>query len=122
MADYRVYYDDGSTYDGPPEQAPERGVQCIVHKDPMQGRYILMGVQAADPERPAPSPGQFGYYCWHVDETGRGYWDIHDINGVWDYLASPGWKRVLFGRSIPNEQFLEIHSRADQDPDFPQSG
>jgi len=99
---WRIYYTSGSTYDGAPEDAPERGVQCIVHDAAETGRTIL---------------SRFDFYCWHPDRAIP--WDGHDIFGLWDYLAAPGWKRVIFGESIPNEDFAAIHEQAEQDPDFP---
>ena len=104
MADHlpwRIYYTSGATYDSAPEDAPERGVQCIVTADPTTGRAIL---------------SKFDFYCWHEDREVP--WDGHDIFGLFDYLASPGWKRVVFGESIPNEAFAAIHEAAENDPDF----
>ncbi len=39
-------------------------------------------------------------------------WVGVDLFGLWDYLATDGWKRVLFGRTIPNAPYQEIYRRA----------
>ncbi|MHC4752905.1 MAG: hypothetical protein ACYTFW_23920 [Planctomycetota bacterium] len=40
--------------------------------------------------------------------------------GMYDYLIEPGFKRVLFGRTVTSDQFNEIFKRASNDPDFPE--
>jgi hypothetical protein len=35
-------------------------------------------------------------------------WYSSEIFGLWDYLDSPGQKRVLFGRSIEDEDYQKI--------------
>ena len=39
--DFRIYYGDGSTYEGEPEGAPAQNVQAIVWNDPESGAQDL---------------------------------------------------------------------------------
>jgi hypothetical protein len=104
---WRVYYDDGATYsnlDGPVEAAPALGVQCIVKRDAAPalesvGRVVMEG---------------FDHYWW----SGSEWWGA-DAFGLWDYLQRPGWKRVLFGRTLSTSDFVAIRRRALSDPGFP---
>jgi len=41
--DFRVYYSDGSTYDGVVENAPIYEVLLILEKDKLHGRRIVFG-------------------------------------------------------------------------------
>jgi len=87
-----IYYSDATTYQGPPERAPERDVQVIVQHDADHGWHLTLGSD---------------YYVWRT-----GAWVGVDLFGLWDYLAAPGWKRVLFGRTIGNEEFQAIYRKA----------
>lgn len=98
---WRVYYDDGATFDAAPEVAPAVGVICVVQPDPDHGRMVL---------------SKWDYYCWHPD---TGQWWGHDIFGLFDCLVRPGWKRVLFGRTVPTGVFRAVVARAECDADFP---
>lgn|SRR5512135_757499 len=98
---YRVYYADGSVYAGEPWNAPAWGVLVIVEKDPDHGRRL---VSAKD------------YYIW--DEDNSRWWSV-DFIGMVDYLGRPGKKRVLFGRTVPNEEWYDVMRIANEDPDFP---
>lgn len=98
---YRVYYSNGlalgsDEYD--PEHLPARDVQVIVQDDPEVG-------WAMEHTR--------DYYVWR-----DGRWRGADIFGLWDYLARPGWKRVLFGRTLLQDEYQEIYRRAKADRDF----
>jgi hypothetical protein len=95
---FRVYYGDGSTYDGEVADAPALGVQVIVEPDARVGRVLW---QRKD-------------YYWFSD----GHWSGGDIFGLFDYLARPGMKRVLFGRSVHAATFDDILQQAIDDPDF----
>jgi len=97
--DFRVYYHDQPPYDGVPELAPVFGVLVIVEKDADHGRRI---VQNGD------------YYGWVGDR-----WMPFDFAGLLDYLQSPGWKRVLIGRLVSNDDFQLAYNLANSDPDFP---
>jgi hypothetical protein len=96
---WRVYYGDGSTFDGDPSEAPALNVQAIAVADPVVGRFVW---SARD------------FYWWEHDQ-----WFGGDLFGVFDYLQRPGWKRVLFGRSIPRATFEAVMKRALEDEDLP---
>jgi hypothetical protein len=89
---WRLYYDDGSTWEGPVEAAPGLGVVVVLMTD-----FVIVG---------------HDFYCWHADQ---GRWWGADQAGLWDYLQQPGWKKVLFGRTVSNEQYGRIHARAMRD-------
>lgn len=99
MRDFRIYYADNTTYDGDPFQAPALGVLVIVEKDPDHGRRIVAGKD---------------YFVW----TGERWYTV-DYIGMIDYLIIPGPKRVLIGRTVPNQQWYDTFKKADEDPDFP---
>lgn len=110
--DWRIYYDDGSTYsseDGCAENAPAFGVQAIVQRDfddeiHNVGRYVLS----------SPMVDGNDYYWFE-----RGAWYGGEIFGLWDYLSRLGPRKVIFGRVVEKGRFREIRDRAMADPDFP---
>jgi hypothetical protein len=100
--DYRIYYGDGSTYsdeDGPADQAPKRNVQTIAQRNDLVGRRIERGDN---------------FYVW-TDHGWRGC----DQFGLYDYLIEPGFKVVLFGRSLPDAEYRAVLGRACKDPGLP---
>jgi len=92
MPKWLIFYDDRDPYSGLPEVAPERGVQAVIQEDETTGWYAITG---------------HDFYVWLGTE-----WQGVDHFGLWDYLASPGWKRVLFGRMIKAERYEEIQKAA----------
>ena len=98
---YRIYYDNGNTYDGEIQNAPAFGVMCIVEDSKKHGRLIV-------------SNGD--YYVYIVEEE---CWRSADFIGMVDYLQRPGWKKVLIGRLVDDQTFNRIFQMADKDPDFP---
>lgn len=99
MLDYRIYYADGTFYDGDPFNAPIFGVLVIVEKDKEQGRRLILGGD---------------YYGWDGKR-----WFPYDFPGLFDYLQTNGAKRVLIGRLVSNEDFQKIYDLANTDSDFP---
>jgi hypothetical protein len=100
---YRIYYDDGSTFDGAVESAPCDGVIVIVQDDPDVGRELL---HIKD------------FYYW---EFGR--WWGSDLYGMMDYLRRPGWKKIVAGRNTFYANYADLYRRANEDPDFaPKTG
>lgn len=99
---FKVFYDNGSTYVGDPFYAPVLGVLVIVEDDSEHGRRII---QNAD------------YYCWDNRGDGDRWWES-DFVGLVDYLITPGAKRVLIGKLVPNKVQEEVFQRAYNDPDF----
>lgn len=99
---WRVYYGDGTTFsneDGDVEDVPSRDVQVVVQVDTRTGW----------------SPLYSNDYYWYD----KGEWIGGDLFGLFDYLTRPGWKKVLFGRTISHEEYQTIVRRARQDKDFP---
>jgi hypothetical protein len=102
---WKIFYGDGSTYDseqGGPELAPARDVQVIINED---SEYLWATQTSSD------------YYVWD-NRTGELRWWGVDKFGLYDYLIEPGWKIVLFGRTISNEEYAAIFQRAKNDPEW----
>lgn len=95
---YRIYYGDGSTYDGDPESAPGLGVVVVAQDDPDVGRMLMC---------------RWDFYCWHGEQ-----WWGHDLVGLVDCLATPGWNRVLIGRTVSQDDWRRIYEAAESDPTF----
>jgi hypothetical protein len=96
---WRIYYANESIYsseDGGPETAPARGVIAILQpNEDQRGWHVLQ---------------QTDYYLWRDDWGGT--WQGADRQGRDFYLHDPGWKRVLFGESVPNSIYERITQRA----------
>ena len=101
---FRIYYADGmySDTDGDIFDAPAWGVQFVTTIGP-GGRWW----------------GRYGedYYWLDGDIIEGG-----DLGGLFDYLQRPGPRKVLFGRTIPDDQWSVLTERALHDPDYPQRG
>lgn len=91
----RIYYGDGTTYEG--DRPPARDVQVILQHDPERGPYFQSG---------------FDYYVWK-DAPAPGRWMGCDIFGLYDYLIDSGI--VLFGRTVTNAEYNAIYQRAKGD-------
>lgn len=100
---WRVYYDDGTTFDsrqGRPDDAPSAGVQCIVEDDPDAGRVVL---------------NSFDWYYFH---PASGMWWGSDLYGLLDKLLHRiPITGVCSGRNC--SRYREILDAAMSDPDFP---
>lgn len=95
---WRIYYGDWSEWgpdDGPVEDAPGLNVQVIAVTMPGGEVHLVSG---------------HNFYRW---EHGR--WWGSDDTGLWDYLAQPGWKKVILARTIPDETFGAIRAKAMRD-------
>lgn len=95
---FRIYYADGSTYDGDPFVAPPDGVICIVKLDQDNGRFLV---------------AQRDYYWFD------GEWFGGDLFGLFDHLRQPGPRKVVFGRFVTNRVYQKVIGKALADPDFP---
>lgn len=105
MLRYKIYYDDGTVYSGDPYYAPTSGVQVVAQEDSSssKGWILIHGIANA-------AQSDVGIYCWRDDGFG---WDIHDQAGFYDYLFNyKGPKAVIFGRTIPTEDFQKVLQRA----------
>jgi len=96
---WRIYYGDGEGFSGPPSQAPARNVQLIAQSDSENGWVAISG------------------HDYYVFRGGR--WFGVDLFGLYDYLIEPGWKRVLFGRTLTSSEYNEVWRQAMSDPDLP---
>jgi hypothetical protein len=92
---FKIFYDGNYTYEGDVYNAPSLGVICIVDCHDFPHLH-----ENSD------------YYIWQFREDG---WTGVDLFGLWDYLQTPGCKKVLFGRTISNDAFNHIHEAAYQD-------
>jgi hypothetical protein len=87
--------------DGPPSDAPTEGVICIV--------------QTADGGRSKDLIHSADYYA--IDEEGK--WTGMDASGIQDRRENNiTFSALKTGRWINTDRYLEIKSRAHNDPDF----
>lgn len=105
MPSWKIYYDDGSTFNNfqvSAIDAPSFGVICIVFPDDLVGRIILH---------------RHDWYYWIPSE---GRWSGGDIHGLLDRLLhNLGTIAIKQGRSTSNATFRQIMGLADKDKDFP---
>lgn len=103
MLSWRIYYDDGSTFDssqGAPDDAQAAGVQCIVEPDDIAGRVVL---------------NSFDWYYFHIES---GKWWGSDLCGLLDKLqARIPISGVCSGRNCLH--YHEILEQATNDKEFP---
>ncbi len=104
MLQWRIYYDDGSTFDnlqGTEDKAPPFGVQCVVQLD----------AEGASRDR-LQGPD---YYI--MTETGR--WIGCDLTGILDRLINRiPFSGLLVGRWIELTAYHEVTHKAARDRDF----
>jgi len=101
--DWKIYYGDGTTFsrnDGDPGEAPARDVQVIAQSSREHGWTAWSGRD---------------YYIWR-----DGQWFGVDLFGLYDYLVEPGWKRVLFGRTLVRAEYDLVWQRMMADPELPE--
>jgi len=87
-----IFYGDGTMFEGPPEKADTTNVQAIVQK----GKKNWHTVSHAD------------FYC--LDKE-MGFYGV-DEAGYYQYMFEPGYKLVMFGRTIDTEKFQKIFQTA----------
>jgi len=98
---WKIYYDGDQTYcdeDGPPELAPKRGVQVITVACDLTGYRF---------ER------EEHHYVW------KDAWFAVDNFGLYDYLIEPGFKIVLFGRTLSTPEYRKVLNKAMNDDYLP---
>ena len=108
MVAWRIYYGDGSTYsdeDGPLEDAPSQDAQVVVQRVTTNPNSIEL--------LHGNGPRVIDFFWW--DDS---VWLAGDSVGLFDYLARPGWKKVLVGRNLRTERFMAVLQRAAHDLDF----
>lgn len=102
---FRIYYGDGSVYEGPVADAPPVDVQCIVIPD-HRGTANEVGRQVMF---------TFEYYIY-----AEGQWmGISNLIDLIDHLLYRKVEKVLKGRMIQNDRYEAIIKRAHKDPGFP---
>lgn len=96
MKRYRIYYGDGSTYDGDPFLAPQTNVQVVL----TESTAAVQGFTLAC---------KHDRYYWNGT-----VWTPCDEAGMWDYLLMyRGPKALLFGRTtVRDEDFWATVTRA----------
>lgn len=98
MGKFRIYYDDGSTYEGDPYLAPPPGVIIIAIEAPDERRGFIL------------TKGKDSYYY----RDGR--WYGCDEGGFWDYMMIHiGPKAVVFGRTIRDDKYWKIIEKASKE-------
>ena len=106
---WKIFYAGGKTYsslDGPPELAPKTGVLAIIAPDDRVGRRV---------ERQSPVTGD-SYYIWTPENGGwRGACPFR----LAEYMFEPGYKLVLYGRTVTDKEYQDVLERAQNDPDLP---
>jgi hypothetical protein len=108
---FRIYYIDGSTYDGRPENAPRLPVVAICWNDADTSNQTLGRPVIREWDIYIYSDGVGG---WHGTNK---YADL--MNHLKTQGCGPGGVRcVLEGLWINNEHYKEILKRAETDPDF----
>ena len=100
---WKIFYLDGtySNKDGPPEFAPKLGVQAIILPDFRVGRRI---------ERSED------FYIWSPKNGG---WRGANHFRLSQYLYEPGFKLVLFGETLTDDDYAIVLNRAMNDPELP---
>ena len=88
-----IHYDDGSTFDGDPFDAPRTGVVAITRPDAWVGWVIVHGGD---------------YYCHEPERDG---WYCTDMIGMADYLTRCRNPLVLFGRMVSTAQYRALLDR-----------
>jgi hypothetical protein len=107
MTRWWIVYGDRSLYSdesGSAWDAPGRDVQVVVASS------LEHGIEVWRPFR------ETNYYVYLPEaDTWRGV----DLFGLWDYLAEPGKKKVLFGRTMLDKEWHELVRWVDEHPDLP---
>ena len=96
---WKVYYSGGSTFsdmDGAPNEASAGHVQVVVRDDRSAGWSTQTGSD---------------FYVWDTRGKRTTWWGV-DHFGLWSYLTTPGWKRVLFGEAIDDDAYDAIMKKA----------
>jgi len=101
---WRIYYDDGTTFDsndGLPHEAPPRGFILVVGYDETNTRYIMQG---------------WDHYCF--DKESDQWWGM-DVHGLIDRLCLNKIYAYKLGRTVRKTVWQELLKAANNDPDFP---
>jgi len=94
--EWLVFYGDGSTLsnlDIDPQDVPWDDVQAVIQFREDVGWFSLTK----------------DFYWYEHNQ-----WFGGDQFGMFDYLTRPGWRKVVFGRYIPDQQFKKIMQSMDE--------
>ena len=109
---FRIYYDDGSTYsdrDGEPFYARPYGVEVVA----IESASAPSGVAL---QHGLPAKHNWVWKNDGLEPAQEPIWHLVDEAGLWDYLLMyRGPKAVLIGRTIRNEAFWALMSRASKE-------
>lgn len=112
MLRWRIYYDNGTTFDdsrGEPWDAPGRGIVCIKQVDPTPVMYNV-GSQVLR---------EYPFYWYHRQWDA---WFGSDLTGLIDQLTNDRQDvvcAVKHGRWTHPASYREIIDKANKDDDFP---
>lgn len=99
---WRIYYGDGTTYEGDPFHAPGLNVQLIKQECGNERGFKLIHNKNHYVWSPFGDPG------WH---------GVADDWGLMDYIAhSNGPQKILIGRVCPDKAYEEICRKAVEEP------
>lgn len=95
---FSVYYEDSVITD----------TDCPIQDLPGLGVLVIGQIVDGQPQILLKSD-----FYW-FEESEQRWWGA-DQAGLWDYLQRPGWKKVLFGRTVSNQDFGKAQARAMRD-------
>lgn len=90
---WTIYYEADRSFsdtDGSPWDAPRTGVVVIARSDPEVGYRLIHGED---------------YYYYEPDRDG---WQCSDLIGMADHLMRASRPLVLFGRTVPTEEYRRV--------------
>jgi len=100
--DARIYYGDGTTFEGDIAEAPVLNVLAIVYANSRNGRRVLKG---------------HDYYLYTVEFNG--WIGVDNLVDLVDHILYDNVLRVLKGRTIRDETYHRIAEQAMADSGFP---
>lgn len=102
---WKIYYALGKTYsdyDGPVQDAPYDGVLAVAFEDLSSGSYNTGRRYRTN----------YDYYCYHPT-----FWSA--CNNIDSYLAQPGWRKVVRGLWVPDDDWHKLEASLDADDYLP---
>jgi hypothetical protein len=106
---WRIYYGDGTVYEGPAKDAPPLDVQAIAQADNRGWSQYSTG-------RMIYHSFDFYLYC-------EGQWiGVNSLVDLVDHILHRPIDKVLKGRMITHERWEAIMERAQKDRDLPRKG
>jgi len=109
MSNFRIYYGDGTTFEGQAEDAPADNVQAIVWNDPNRGSHHVGRIVLHEYDLYIYSDP----IGWHGTDK---YFDL--IQHLQQGCGVGGVRAVLTGRWIPWNKYQLIVTQATSDAGF----